>query len=91
LNVGNDLADARAADEVSEQEQPQQTEDHAKWRKSPAPVLLRSQNIVRHRGTVPLSSNLCTHRSGQQQQVSAAARPAPGFLLLLLILCLFVA
>ena len=56
LNVRKDLADARAAHEVGKQKQAQQTEDDAKWRKSPAPTLLLSQNFVRHRRTVPHAS-----------------------------------
>ena len=60
LNARDDLADTRATHEVGKQKQAQKTEDDPKWSKSPAPALVFSQNIVRHHGSVPITSNNCT-------------------------------
>jgi len=53
LNARNYFTNSGPANEISKQGQAQKTEDDAKWRKSPAATLLLSQNIIRHRRTVP--------------------------------------
>jgi hypothetical protein len=57
LNSIKDLANARPAHKVGKQKQAYESEDNSKWRKSPAPTALLTQNIVRHRSTVPHSWN----------------------------------